>query len=682
MITKKRRSTQRNLSFWSALFVATLAAAQVAQADTIRLQTNEQVSGMILSEDERFVEIMNDDRMVLKLPKSTVAEIKRQDSALKFEINGDSAVENGSLDEAIRLYEEALAIGGNAKSLDAKIERVKDQIIDKQLGGLSYDLREARRLRKLGRFDAAEETLKAMVAKAPDNKEVMKIAGDETGLLCVARARKLVDSVQHNSAEVQFHRALQFSPTDYKIYEELGDLYSRKTLTHERAALSYLKALDVAGNNISSAVINRLNLKLADIYDQNKFYESAARHYRFVYNNNPENPREVGDLLIKALTNLASSGSINDPVYATEALTEATQIAPDNVEVQELLANLLLNSLDYEKAILAFNRVLELRPGRPDANEKLAYIYRLNRQTEQEAMHLEREVAADPKDYDSKVNYGDVLWKLGEYDRAIEQYRKAKELDPNNPRALVALASSERKLGKYKEARDAIQEILDVFKTDVRANLEMGLVFLDEKNYRRAEPYFTDAIEFMKTDTLKGTLEGDTLLANAYVARGEVALNTTGPGTAMKDFDQALEIVPEFPPALFSTGEAMVKKYSSSGALSDLKEAEQFMTRARELDDTNPDFALGFGLFYHKTLSQEDRANEKAYHVKALNQYRDYVRMGGAQLDQVKGFISELESSEKEQEASDLAAAELVESSDASTTATIQTKELVQTPEG
>ncbi|MGF1571932.1 MAG: tetratricopeptide repeat protein [Sumerlaeia bacterium] len=650
-----KRFNYSNSTVWCGALALVLAVASTGFADRVLLKNGEELSGMILNQDDRFVEIMNENRMVLKLQKSTIAETILEDNALRFEALGDSADEQGKLDEAIANYEKAMEIGGDVKALEAKIEAVKDQIIDKQLGGLSYDLKESRKLRRQERFDAAEETLRKLVEKAPDNKAVLEIASDEMGVLCVARARKLVDNVQHNAAEIQFNRALTFSPNDYRIYEELGDLYSRKTLTHERAALSYLKSLEVGKDRLNNDSINRLHLKVADIYFQNNYFESAARHYRLVYNNQPSNQRAVGDQLIDSLTSLASSGDIKEPAYAIQALLEATEIVPENIEVQELLANLLLESLEYERAIPAFERVLELDANRPDANEQLAFIYRLRRDPQQEAIHLEREVLADPKDYDSKVNYGDVLWRLGDYDKAILQYRNAKDLDPDNPRALVALASSERKLGKYSEAREAIQEILDRFKTDVRANLEMGLVFLDEKNYRRADPYFTDTIEFMKTDSLKGTLEGDTLLANAYVARGEVALNTTGPGTATNDFNKALEIVPDFPPAIYSSGEAMVKKYSSSSALVDLLEAERLMLEARNLDQTNPDFALGTGLFYHKTLSQEDRANEKLYHVKALAQYRDYVNMGGAQLEQVRGFISELESSEREQQANTLA---------------------------
>lgn len=670
-----RTFTRFGLHTWGVLGVVFLCSSPVA-ADVVVLKTGVEVSGIIMTENDKFIEIMNENRMVLKLAKGTISEVKRQESALGFEAKADAATEEGRYNQALEFYEQAITLGGDEKSLKAKIEGVNDRIIDLQLGGLSYDLKESRRLRSIDRFDAAEETLRAMVAKAPQNKEVLTIASGEMGVLCVARARKLVDSVQHNAAEVQFKRAIEFSPNDYRIYEELGDLYARKTITHERAVLAYLKALEVGKEKLKKDSLNGLHTKIADLYSSNNFHESAARHYRLVYNNEPVDQQAIGDKLINSLTKLASSGSIQDSKYAIDSLMEATKIAPENVDVQELLASLLLDSLEYDRAIEAYNRVLELRPARLNANEKLAYIYRLKREPEKEAEHLDREVKIDLKDYDSKVNYGDVLWRLGEVEPALEQYRNAKELDPDNPRALVALASAERKLGNYKEAREAIQEILNRFKTDVRANLEMGLVLLDEKNYKKAETFFTDTIEFMKTDALKGTLEGDTLLANSYVGRGEVALNTTGPGTATNDFNKAMEIVPDYPPALFSIGEALQKKFSSSGALTDLMEAEQMMLKARALDETNPDFALGLGSFYHKTLAQEDRANERKYHIKALSQYRSYVDMGGAQIEQVKGFIKELSPSEKEQPVSTPAPA----TADESTSATVSLDDVATTP--
>jgi tetratricopeptide (TPR) repeat protein len=632
------------------LAITLLVHATIAQADRVVLQNGNELQGIILREDENQIEFMNENRMVMRLQKRIVMEQEVRRTPLKAEIASEKAFEEGKMEEALALLAEAIELGGNETALRARMDTIRDAQIQTKLGDLFTDWKDARQLMQQGRHDQAERVLAEMVKKSSNKPEVVTIARAMVGDICMARARRLVDSVQHAQAETQYLRAAELNPANPQIFEELGDLYSRKSVSHDRAVASYLRALEVGGSELSSPQANQLNLKIAELYSANNYHEFAARHYRVVFNNNPENPRLVGEKLIESLSALAETNTIQNQQFIIESLQEATTIAPENVEIQELLANLLLKSLDYPAAKTAFERVLELRPSRPDANENIAFIYRLDREYALEAEHLAREVVNDPKDYTSKVLYGDALWKLGDYDKSIEQYEAAKALDTENPRALVALASAQRKLGKYKEARSSIQEILNRFENDVRANLEMGLVFLDEKNYRGAEPFFNDTIKLMEEDTLKGTLEGDLILASAHVARGQVALNQTGPGTATADFDKALEILPEYPPAIFSTGEALQKKFSSTRSMNDLEEAEEKMLLARELDEANPDFALGLGIFYHRTYSQEERTRELEHYRSALQHYRDYVNLGGAQIEQVNGFIKELEASEKELE--------------------------------
>ncbi|MBI5154757.1 hypothetical protein HZA57_05925, partial [Candidatus Poribacteria bacterium] len=178
---------------------------------------------------------------------------------------------------------------------------------------------------------------------------------------------------------------------------------------------------------------------------------------------------------------------------------------------------------------------------------------------------------------------------------------------------------------------------------DREANLEMGRVLLEEKKYDDAEVFFTKVVsrlEQLRED--ERTSEMRQLMADAYIARGSVRMMTDGPDTAKKDYTNALAVKPEYPAAYYSMGEAYRKRYPSSKKLVDLKSAEENMRKARELDPKQPQFAIGLGILYQQDLSAADDANKDQYIKLALENYRDYLKNGGSDMETVRGWIREL----------------------------------------
>src|SRR5690606_31936941 len=121
-----------------------------------------------------------------------------------------------------------------------------------------------------------------------------------------------------------------------------------------------------------------------------------------------------------------------------------------------------------------------------EANQKLAQAYNSLQNLGEARRHLEREVTLYPSSYSALCDLGDVLWRLGDYPEAQQRFSAARRIDSNDPRALVALAAADRRLGNYEAARASIREILSRIPDNIRANLEMGLIFLDEKKYTEA----------------------------------------------------------------------------------------------------------------------------------------------------------------------------------------------------
>ena len=136
-----------------------------------------------------------------------------------------------------------------------------------------------------------------------------------------------------------------------------------------------------------------------------------------------------------------------------------------------------------------------------------------------------------------------------------------------------------------------------------------------------------------------------------FVARGEISLLTAGPGTANKDFRRALEVLPDYGQAYYSIGLAYRRKFTASKQLQDLKTAEKNLLRSRELAPQNPQFALQLGILYSQDLAQTDTENQREYLRKAIENWEDYIKLGGANTGQVRRWIEEITSGRKVQEA-------------------------------
>ncbi len=104
---------------------------------------------------------------------------------------------------------------------------------------------------------------------------------------------------------------------------------------------------------------------------------------------------------------------------------------------------------NFPEAEKEFRRAIEL----DDANRGMypLFLYSMKRFDQGFSEH-KQSVAIDPLSLIQLTNVGDGLYYAHQYDRAIEQYQKALELDPNFSKAQLALASTYDRKGMYKEA--------------------------------------------------------------------------------------------------------------------------------------------------------------------------------------------------------------------------------------
>ena len=117
-----------------------------------------------------------------------------------------------------------------------------------------------------------------------------------------------------------------------------------------------------------------------------------------------------------------------------------------------------LESSDPEQAMAAYNRVLELEPGRSDALVNLGRLLHEGGDAEQAAARYRSALDADPADATAAFNLGVALEDLGRRREALDAYRRALELDPSSADAHYNAARLLIRLGETPAALRHLQQ--------------------------------------------------------------------------------------------------------------------------------------------------------------------------------------------------------------------------------
>jgi len=157
---------------------------------------------------------------------------------------------------------------------------------------------------------------------------------------------------------------------------------------------------------------------------------------------------------------------------AREAMPQARAAANRALQLDETLAAAHI-SLGYVKALYdwdwpgagrEFKRALELSPGDPDAHfaYSLTYLAPLGR-LDEALTEIQRALDLDPLSPYKITAAGTIYLERREFDRAVEQYKKAIELDPAFFHAYDELRSVECKRGRFGEVSAIMQAMRAAF---------------------------------------------------------------------------------------------------------------------------------------------------------------------------------------------------------------------------
>lgn len=312
----------------------------------------------------------------------------------------------------------------------------------------------------------------------------------------------------------------------------------------------------------------------------------------------------------------------NDPRGAAEVFRQALALKPDSFEARLGLADSLHDARDYQNADGEYQKVIAQKSDSTEAHRGRGdTLYELKRYDEaiNEYQSAIRSGAIDAGVYNNLANAYFRTMVRENRDRAIENYRKAIEKQPDWPDAYAGLANALRWQKQLSEAQVAVEKAISLAPNSALAHSVASRVYADLKDFARANAEGQKAIELAKQESnanlksfayvnLGGILYAQGRFDEAIVAYttaqsfdrtwafprnslGTLYLVANRPSYAVTEFEEAAKLEPKSPIIHGNLGTAYVMLQKYDAAISNLQIAAQ-------LDPKNPTPHVKMGQAY------------------------------------------------------------------------------------
>ncbi|MCP4998301.1 MAG: tetratricopeptide repeat protein [Hyphomicrobiales bacterium] len=193
-----------------------------------------------------------------------------------------------------------------------------------------------------------------------------------------------------------------------------------------------------------------------------------------------------------------------------------------------------VHPIAYDNAIECYKRCLELQPDYPEAHNNIGNAYRATGENADAMTHYEKAVELRETYPEAYNNMGSALRAEERYEEAEFCYRKALGLNPQYADAANNLAILLISRDQYDEALRVLDDALKAGNRTVPILLSVGRAQLHKGNFEMARK----ACEL--------ALEDEAGSAAVYTLMGQIDHELDLYADAIKNFERAIEIDPEF----------------------------------------------------------------------------------------------------------------------------------------
>jgi len=174
---------------------------------------------------------------------------------------------------------------------------------------------------------------------------------------------------------------------------------------------------------------------------------------------------------------------------------------------------------------------------------------------------FDKAIELNPDDAETYYNRGVAYAKLNKYEQAIKDYEKAIELNPDDAKAYYNRGLAYAELNKYEQAIEDYDKAIELNPNYAEAYNNRGFAYAKLNEYERAIKDYGKAIEL------------NPALAAAYNNRGLAYAKLNKYERAIEDYSKAIELNPNLAEAYSNRGIAYSEIHRYEEAARDLKKA-------------------------------------------------------------------------------------------------------------
>ena len=337
------------------------------------------------------------------------------------------------------------------------------------------------------RFQNAQEALAEhrYEIAATEFEAILDIDGEIAGAHAnLGVARYLL--ADYERAVIAFRHALELDPSMRNAELYLG-LSEAKAGDAERALPALSRGFWNADNDPWRLQAGML---LAELYSARQEEDRLLRVVRALRQGFPSN----ADVLYMAYRLYSDLGA--------RAISDLVRVAPGSARVHQVTADLLLSEGDYPRAARQYREALRIDERLPGANRALAVAI-LNSNPDAAGMQeaeqaLGRELSLNPRDAESLYQLGEISWRQGAEDLALQHYSAAVELQPKFVEGLIGLGKAFIARAEFDQAARHLEEAVRIDSENEVAHYRLAQAY---RNLGRTEEAVRQLEEFRRIRT-------------------------------------------------------------------------------------------------------------------------------------------------------------------------------------
>lgn len=371
-------------------------------------------------------------------------------SATRLIHNGFNLHQQGQLDEAERLYRQALAKDTNNFDALYLLGILKLQTSD--FPGASEFLVKAVALNPM-HLDAhlhlgAAFAQSGRVAAAIDHFKRAQTLDPKNPVAFFNLGLAYAGLEKYEEAILEFKKAVALSPHYAEAMNNLGNAL-HKTERYTEAADCFSKALDIA-----PGYLNPLLGLSAALCKQEKYAEALIKINELLQKAHDSSEAHDNKGLVLA--------GMKDFEGAIGEYKTAIQLCPTATGTFSNLGLAYAELSRFDEAFVAYDKAIRLNPSHVEAHNNLGLLYAKFRRFNEAFAAYDKAIQLKPCYVEAHNNLGLLYAELKRFDEAIAAYNVAFKLKPDNAATYQNLGSSYRGLKQFTEAISAFKSALEL----------------------------------------------------------------------------------------------------------------------------------------------------------------------------------------------------------------------------